>query len=688
MVPTLRASWVIVFCLGLLVQAPAAQKLPPSFANWLNHDVAYIITSEEKQAFLNLSTDDEREKFIERFWDLRNPTPGAPANPYREEHYRRLAFVEQNFGTGHNDGWRTDRGMIYITLGEPKQKAYYRETRNMRPMEIWFYDAAHPALPPFFYIVFYKRDAGDDYRLYSPYGDGPAKLVNTLRAGNDNSQALPMIVDSLGREVARTTLSLLPDEPVDLQNPQVSLQSDVMLSTIKSLANNPFTKEELRNRRRMLEAVSHRIILGDEFADFSSASLRDPSGGFSLHYLVRLKRPDDLSMAQDHDQYYYALAFQVRVLTSQEKLIYSREKDFSRYLDQGQFQDKKSRPFGIEGTLALAPGPYKLEFVLTNKLNHMAYKMQRDVVVPHFAGEGVAISELVPFSAADATADRAGWLPFSSGGVKFTPIGTQDLSYTPGQDIRFLYQIWEPPADPSFNQNKKLDVTYAYGSLSMHAEPKTIHEEVARDQFDPSGTLLSGKKISTTDLPPGNYRLSVTVTDPDNGRKAYGVMGFRVTNIGATPPCWTDYDQDAPEEARHGLTEYQRGLSYAAQGDTNSAQLWFRRALDRDPANESARSRVVESLFGEKAYAQIPPLFAKVGVTPQTNELTILQVAESMAKLGDNNRAIALLESALNIKTPSAPLFLSLADYYQRAGNTQKAAELRRKGAAIAPPTS
>jgi GWxTD domain-containing protein len=683
-----RASWVIVFCLTLLLQSRAAQKLPPAFANWLNHDVAYIITSEEKQAFLALSTDDEREKFIERFWELRNPTPGAPTNPYREEHYRRLAYVEQYFGTGHNDGWRTDRGQIYITLGAPQQKAYYRETRNVRPMEIWFYQAAHPALPPFFSIVYYKRDAGDDYRLYSPYADGPAKLVNTLRAGNTTEGALPLIQDSLGEEVARTTLSLLPDEPVDLQHPQPSLQSDVMLSTIKALANNPLTKEELRNRRRMLEAVSHRIILGDEFADFSSAPLRDSSGGLSLHYLVRLKRPDDLSMAQDKDKYYYSLAFQVRVLTSLGKLIYSQEKDFSRYLDQAQFQDRKSRPFGIEGSLPLAPGPYKLEFVLTNKLSHVAYKMQKDVVVPRPVSEGIAISELVPFSAADAAPDRAGWLPFSSGGVKFTPIGTQDLSYVPGQDIKFFYQIWEPPADPSSNQNKKLDVDYAYGSLSMHVEPKTIHEDVARDQFDPSGTMLNGKKISTVDLPPGNYRLSVTVTDPETQKKAYGVMGFRLTNLGATPPCWTDYDQDAPEEARHGIPEYQRGLSYVAQGDTNSAQLWFRKSLDRDAANEPARTRVVESLFGQKAYAQIPPLFAKVGVTPQTNELTILQVAESMAKLGDNNRAIALLESALSIKIPSAPLFLSLADYYQRAGNTQKAAESRRKGEAIASPTS
>src|SRR5713226_1848171 len=96
----LRTSFVIIFCFSLLAVSPAAEKLRSTYANWLNHDVAYIITSEEKQAFLSLATNDEREKFIERFWELRNPTPGAPSNPYREEHYRRLAYVEQYFGTG------------------------------------------------------------------------------------------------------------------------------------------------------------------------------------------------------------------------------------------------------------------------------------------------------------------------------------------------------------------------------------------------------------------------------------------------------------------------------------------------------------------------------------------------------------------------------------------------------------
>ena len=108
-------------------------------------------------------------------------TPGAPGNPYREEHYRRLAHANQYFSdNGAQNGWATDRGRVYITLGPPQQQAKY-VSGELRPMEIWFYSNAHPALPPFFYVVFYENNYGE-FRLYSPYMDGPEKLVTSLEA--------------------------------------------------------------------------------------------------------------------------------------------------------------------------------------------------------------------------------------------------------------------------------------------------------------------------------------------------------------------------------------------------------------------------------------------------------------------------------------------------------------------------
>ena len=179
----------------------------------------YIIESEERKQFLALSSDAERENFIKLFWEARNPTPGSDINEYREEHYRRLAYANQYFGNiNAQDGWRTDRGHIYIVLGEPKQKANYPESRNVRPLQIWFYRGPNPALPSHFYIVFYKRSIGEDYTLYSPYQDGPSRLVTGLEGKNDQKNNLDIIKRSLGNEVARTTISLIPTEPVDLND--------------------------------------------------------------------------------------------------------------------------------------------------------------------------------------------------------------------------------------------------------------------------------------------------------------------------------------------------------------------------------------------------------------------------------------------------------------------------------------
>jgi len=100
-------------------QAPR-QELATPYRKWLNEDVAYIVTNQERAAFLALQTDEEREQFIEQFWLRRDPTPGTTENEFKEEHYRRIAFANEHFAT-LIPGWKTDRGRIYITYGPPDE---------------------------------------------------------------------------------------------------------------------------------------------------------------------------------------------------------------------------------------------------------------------------------------------------------------------------------------------------------------------------------------------------------------------------------------------------------------------------------------------------------------------------------------------------------------------------------------
>src|SRR5690348_14732933 len=101
-------------------EAKLRKELETPYRKWLNEDVTYIITDEEKAAFKRLQTDEEREQFIEQFWLRRDPTPDTAENEFKEEHYRRIAYANERYASGI-PGWKTDRGRIYITFGPPDE---------------------------------------------------------------------------------------------------------------------------------------------------------------------------------------------------------------------------------------------------------------------------------------------------------------------------------------------------------------------------------------------------------------------------------------------------------------------------------------------------------------------------------------------------------------------------------------
>jgi GWxTD domain-containing protein len=132
-------------------QKELKNELHGTYKTWLDVDVRWIITDEERKAFKSLTNDEERDAFIEQFWQRRNPDPDSPENTYREEHYRRIAYANEHFAAG-KPGWMTDRGMIYIKYGPPDDQenhdgggVYERpmdegggETSTY-PFEIWHY---------------------------------------------------------------------------------------------------------------------------------------------------------------------------------------------------------------------------------------------------------------------------------------------------------------------------------------------------------------------------------------------------------------------------------------------------------------------------------------------------------------------------------------------------------------------
>src|SRR5580692_3873187 len=110
------------------------KELATPYKKWLEEEVPYIITDEERSAFLQLQTNEEREQFMEAFWQRRDPTPDTVENEFKEEHYRRIAYANERFSSG-KPGWMTDRGRTYIIWGPPDQLEYHNQGEPYnRPM--------------------------------------------------------------------------------------------------------------------------------------------------------------------------------------------------------------------------------------------------------------------------------------------------------------------------------------------------------------------------------------------------------------------------------------------------------------------------------------------------------------------------------------------------------------------------
>jgi len=280
-------------------------------------------------------------------------------------------------------------------------------------------------------------------------------------------------------------------------------------------------------------------------------------------------------------------------------------------------------------------------------------------------------------------------MPFNFADVKFVPYVAPDISVNPGQDLQIFYQIWAPAVDPAVYKGKYLTVDYTYGQPALAGSTKTIHDQVQKEQFDTGGSLLNGKKISTSEMSPGNYRMAITVMDPETHARTATTFNFRVlSNTGAPTTAWDISDPELAKYVTSGGADFDRGLAYLAAGNQPAAAEHFRASLEKNPNNQLVRARLVEYYFGQQNFAQVAKLYDHIPVTKETQEDTVLRVADSLEKTGNVKQAADFLESALSIKGPSGPMYLTLASYYQRMGNAQKAVEMETKGKSLMHPAT
>ena len=157
----LRSSHTLIFCIsitaGVFANVSPAQtqsnahpsasesksgvpQLSGPYLTWLDKHVRWIITPQERSAYLALQSNPERLRFIKEFWQRRNPDPARAENRFKDEHYRRIEYANTHFATTH-PGSMSDRGRIYIVYGIPDSIRSFPSGGNgeTRPFEIWHY---------------------------------------------------------------------------------------------------------------------------------------------------------------------------------------------------------------------------------------------------------------------------------------------------------------------------------------------------------------------------------------------------------------------------------------------------------------------------------------------------------------------------------------------------------------------
>src|SRR5262245_18055062 len=161
----------------LFLALAAEPELSKEHRRFLDEEAVYIMTDSERDSFLHLGTAAERDEFIQRFWQVRDPIPETAVNEFKEEHDKRIRAANEKYRESR-PGWMTERGRMYITLGEPQDVMSYPNNYDLFPLEIWYYyNVDIPLFPNALQFIFFKRNGAGEYRLFSPAFDGMKSLI-------------------------------------------------------------------------------------------------------------------------------------------------------------------------------------------------------------------------------------------------------------------------------------------------------------------------------------------------------------------------------------------------------------------------------------------------------------------------------------------------------------------------------
>lgn len=642
----------------LLTSSAAAQKqsLPERYKKWLDEEVIYIITPVEREIFLKLGSDRERDLFIEAFWKQRDPNPMTAENEFKKEHYRRIEYADRYLGRDSpRPGRRTDRGRMYIILGEPNDIQRFESKSSVYDCEVWFYQGKTDAgLPAGFNLLFFRPGGHGEYKLYSPSQDGPQALLAGYIGDVTDYVAAYRKLQETEPGLADLSLSLIPgEENVSVGRP--SLSSDLL---IQRIAGVPFREVESNYARKFL--LYKDLIEVDYTANYiDSESLirvfRDASGMYFVHYAVE---PHRLSVDQYGGKYFTTLRVNGRVAAPDGRLVYQFDKTVSIELNEEQMRGASRAPFDFQDMFPLVPGEYNLSILLLNEASKEFTSAEADLRVP--GGEGVRLMQpLLGYKTVRLSPDQLRMKPFRVGACQVYT--APNRVFTAGETLAVVYQL-----------DNLLPEVVERGSvkLTFYREDQ-VFRELSRDIKGYADLPNVLEEFSLKDFPPAHYRLEVSV-QLDGRELVRAREEFDVTFAEAVPRPW--FSTRTKPDAGHPMYLQVLGSQLYNLGRYSEARHFLEKAYEQGQRPEEliltlARTKMaLDDAAG--AEAVLMPLLA--GEDAAGYEVYIT-AADLLRRGGRFAESLQVLEKALARFGVNAELVRALGEDYLGLGRRKEA---------------
>jgi GWxTD domain-containing protein len=490
------------------------QEVSGAYKKWLDEDVRWIITDEERSAFKQLSNDEERDQFIEAFWQRRDPTPDTIENEFKEEHYRRIAYANEHFAAGI-PGWKTDRGRMYIMYGpadeieaHPSGGSYERPMEegggetSTYPFEDWRYRYLE-GIGQEVIIEFVDTCMCGDYHMTMDRSEKDA-LLYTPNAGLTLYEQMGMSTKAARFNGGMERLGAGPFNQ-DLQSKEFD-----RLEQFAKLNKPPAVKF-----KDLEEIVSHKITVNLMPFDVRADFVKVTSDTVLTPITLQIKNRDITFANKDGVQRGTVNIFG-RVTTLSGRVAQTFEDTVQVDVPAELLPKTVENSQVYWKALPLKPGHYRLDVVVKDVNGDRAGNWSKSLMVPDFGEDRLAASSLILADQMYPVATKdIGTGSFVIGTMKVRPrvqgADGKPIAFKRGQKMNFWMQVYNLTVD---EKTHKPSATFEYDVINTATNKAVVHTTESTDQMGNVGDQVTlQKSLAAANLEPGLYRIEIKVND-------------------------------------------------------------------------------------------------------------------------------------------------------------------------------